>query len=331
MIEYLGPPGLFQAPFGGRNRGPRLTRAGDTGDGQPGGVKLQPLPGHRGHVEDIGGSPHHGRGLEFLNFEHPGGGVQHSPRHHLTTYLFGGVVPGPEGHEDIVAKGDEHPVGGAVALGPEDVAPSLGPPFPILPAVGLVHRGTGGARGLAELRHLLQGDAESAAIGEGSLVLGLLQLGLVGGGHPADVGHGLDVARFQAGLGVQTAVVGRVFICPGSYAFELTQLYFPEALQGQGLQVGIPISAFSSHRAILPGLAMVGVHPRYSKAPSNLPLVSWRPGGRCTSSAGPWSRSRAKDHGSHPQIGRSAGSSRQGEGRDGHEQGRGFGPVAQAG
>ena len=98
------------------------------------------MPGRIRHSQDIGGGGQHGRGFKLLDLEYPCLGVQDPAENHFATQFFCRIVTGPESHKHVVTKGDKDAIGRTVRLCPQDKVLAFGPPFPVLPGIGLVDR-----------------------------------------------------------------------------------------------------------------------------------------------------------------------------------------------
>ena len=151
----FGVPSILHPLLSTGNAGPRLVGACDFTDAQLCGVDLHFAFGRVGHAQYIGGGGHYGGGFQFLDFQYTRLGVQHAAGYHFAPDLFGTVMGGPEGNEDIVPKGKEQTVRRTVPLRPHDGGPALGPPLPILPRFDLINRLAGRAAGLVKFRDLL--------------------------------------------------------------------------------------------------------------------------------------------------------------------------------
>ena len=247
MIVHPCVPGRLHALLGAGNAGARLARAGDPANAEFGRFDAHFGFSRVGHAQDVGGGGHHGRRLQFLYLQNPGLGVQHAAGNHLAADLLRGVVSGPKRDEHVVAKRDEHPVGRAVALRPQDVRPALGPPLPVLPGVGLVDGLAGGAAGLPELGDLLQRNAQRIAVWKRVLALHVAHQRFFHLGNVPDVLEAADVLRPDAGPIVKAAVKPRVVIGPCENALELLELQRPQAFRVRQFQQGVPVRLIGDH------------------------------------------------------------------------------------
>ena len=230
VVVDPGVPCGFHSTFGGGDVGPRFAGAGDLADAQARRVDPHFAGGGFGHAQHVGGGGHHGGGLQFLDFENTGLGVEHPSGDHLTPDLLRRIVAGPEGDKNVVAKRDKHPVGRPVSLGPEDVRPALGPPLPVLPGVGLVDGLAGGAARLPEFAYILQRDAQRVAVRERVLSLDIPHHRLFHLRHPPDVFKRTNVGRTDPGRIVKASVKPGPLVGPGKNPLELGQLQLAQPL-----------------------------------------------------------------------------------------------------
>ncbi|OPY60682.1 MAG: hypothetical protein A4E62_03165 [Syntrophorhabdus sp. PtaU1.Bin002] len=223
MVIHLCSPRILYALFCCRDACARLAGTGNSLDADRRGINAD-FSRRVSHTEHVGRRSSKGGTLQFLHLHNPRLCIKNATGNNFTSQFLRSIVSGPEGNKYIVAKGDKHTVRIPVTLGIKNIGPAFCPPFPILPRVGLVHRGTCGTACLSELSHLLQGNGQHIAIGERRPRLHVSQHTFVRFRHLLNVVVGLDIPGFHARFFIKLFVERRVVICPLKSPLELLDL-----------------------------------------------------------------------------------------------------------
>ncbi|OPY60075.1 MAG: hypothetical protein A4E57_04566 [Syntrophorhabdaceae bacterium PtaU1.Bin034] len=243
MVVDVCSPRIFDTLFRGRDARPRLACTRDLLN--PDAFRVYPyLAGSVRHAEHIGRGGHEAVALQLLHLHDPGFRIEDAAGHDLAAYLLRSIMACPEGHEDVVPERNEDAVRVPVALGMEDIGPALGPPFPILPGVRLIHGRACCPARLAELRHLRERDCKHVAVRERLPALDIPEHAFVCFRNFSDILHGIDVARLHTCILVKSAVKRRVVVRPFENPLELLHLKVPELLPGQRLQQRVPVETW---------------------------------------------------------------------------------------
>jgi hypothetical protein len=130
-------------------------------------------------------------------------GIEHTSRYDFTADLFRSIMSCPKCNKDVVPERDKNTVGRPVSLGPEDIAPALRPPFPILPCVRLVDWLACSSARLAKFSYLFNRNAQSIAIGKGRFRLRTLQHGFLHFWDMLDILDTPDAFRLDLGFFIE--------------------------------------------------------------------------------------------------------------------------------